>query len=99
MEIFITITSKDDTEHFILELDIDKWEMRILPEDAIEIGSFSLAQVETIKYGQTDNDGALNDVVTITLYDRSYIGFEINGLNMSFDVSEATTNYLKEYFE
>jgi len=94
-----TITSKDDIEHFILALDLDKWEMKALPDNAIKIGSFSLAQEETIKYGQSDTDRELYDAAIITLYDGSYIGFEIGGMEMTFAVSEDTADYLNEYFE
>lgn len=97
-EVLETITSKDDIEHFILALDMDKWKLKTLPDKAIEIGSFSLAQEETIKYGQTDTDGTLYDVATITLYDGSYIGFEIGDIEMSFAVGEDTADYLNGYF-
>ncbi len=97
-EVLETVTSKDDIEHFILALDLDKWKLKTLPDQAVEIGSFSLAQEETIKYGQTDTDGTLHDTATITLYDGSYIGFEIGGLDMTFSVSEDTAEYLNGYF-
>lgn len=72
-EVLETITSKDDIEHFILSLDLDKWKLKTLPDNATEIGSFNLAQEETIKYGQTDTNGVLYDIATITLYDGSYM--------------------------
>ena len=43
-EVLETITSKDDIEHFILSLDLDKWKLKTLPDNATEIGSFNLAQ-------------------------------------------------------
>ena len=61
-----------------------------------------LAQEKTIKLGQTDKDGTLYDVATITLYNDSYIGITIcglDGLDMTFAVSEDTANYLKGYFK
>lgn len=97
-EVLETITSKDDIEHFILSLDLDKWKLKTLPDNATEIGSFNLAQEETIKYGQTDTNGVLYDIATITLYDGSYIGFEIGGMEMTFAVSEDTADYLNGYF-
>ena len=97
-EVFETITSKDDIEHFILSLDMDKWKLKTLPDNATEIGFFNLAQEETIKYGQTDTNGVLYDIATITLYDGSYIGFEIGGMEMTFAVSEDTADYLNGYF-
>lgn len=57
---------------------------------------------KTIKLGQTDKDGTLYDVTTITLYDGSYMGIKIYGLDdldMIFAVSEDTANYLNRYFE
>ena len=57
---------------------------------------------KTIKLGQNDKDGTLYDVTTITLYDGSYMGIKIYGLDdldMIFVVSEDTANYLNEYLE
>ena len=57
---------------------------------------------KTIKLGQTDTDGTLYDVTTITLYDGSYMGIKIDGLDdldMIFAVNEDTANYLNGYFE
>ena len=36
---------------------------------------------------------------TITLYDGDYISFEIGGLDMAFEVSEETADYLNGYCE
>lgn len=60
---------------------------------------FGLEQEETIKLGQTDTDGTLYDIATITLYNGAYISFEIGGFDMTFEVSEDTADYLNEYFE
>ena len=49
---------------------------------------------KTIKLGQIDKDG--------TLYDGSYMGIKIYGLDdldMIFAVNEDTANYLSGYFE
>ena len=73
--------------------------MTSLPDEAIEIGSFGLAQEETIKLGQTDTDGTFSDIATITLYENSYIRFEVSDLVMDFEVSEGTADYLSGYFE
>lgn len=97
-EVLATISSKDDIEHFIQTLDLEKWKFTTLPDNAAEIGSFRFAQEETIKYTQTDTDGELHTVATITLYDGSYIGFETGNLNMTFKVSEAAAEYLNGYF-
>ena len=60
---------------------------------------FGLAQEETIKLGQTDTDGTLFDIAAITLYSGNFIGLEIGGLDMTFEVSEDTADYLNGYFE
>ena len=94
-----TITDTEEIEDFVSALDLDQWELKPLPDEASEIGSFGLAQEETIKLGQTDTDGTLYDIATITLYNGSYISFEIGGFDMTFEVSEDTTNYLNGYFQ
>lgn len=98
-EVIDVITGTEEIEAFILKLNLDKWDLKPLPDEASEIGSFGLAQEETIKLGQTDTDGTLYDIATITLYTGTYINFETGGLDMTFEVSEATTDYLKGYFE
>ena len=94
-----TITDTEEIEDFVLALDLDQWELKPLPDEASEIGSFGLAQEETIKLGQTNTDGTLYDIATITLYNGSYISFEIGGFDMTFEVSEDTADYLNGYFE
>ena len=105
-EVMDTITGAEEIkdfvsalEVFVSALEVDKWKLEMLPEEATEIGSFGLAQEETIKLGQTDTDGTLFDIATITLYDGNYISFEIGGLDMVFEVSEETADYLNGYFE
>ena len=60
-----------------------------------------LSQEKTIKLGQTDTDGTLYDVATITLYEEPYITAEIVGvdMDMTFQVSEGAADHLKGYFE
>lgn len=98
-EVIDTITDTEEIEDFVSALDLDQWELKMLPDEASEIGSFGLAQEETIKLGQTDTDGTLFDIAAITLYSGNFIGFEIGGLDMTFEVSEDTADYLNEYFE
>lgn len=97
----IAVISPDtaEIEDFVSALDLDQWELKTLPDEASEIGSFGLAQEETIKLGQTDTDGTLYDIATITLYNGAYISFEIGGFDMTFEVSENTADYLNGYFE
>ena len=98
-EVIDTITDTEEIEDFVSALDLDQWELKTLPDEAAIIGSFGLAQEKTIKPGQTDTDGTLYDIAAITLYSGNFIGFEIGGLDMTFEVSEDTAAYLNGYFE
>ena len=98
-EVIDTITDTEEIEDFVSALNLDQWELKTLPDEAAEIGSFGFAQEETIKLGQTDTDGTLYDIATITLYNGSYISFEIGGFDMTFEVNEDTADYLNGYFE
>ena len=98
-EVIDTITDTEEIKDFVSALNLDQWELKTLPDEASEIGSFGLAQEETIKLGQTDTDGTLYDIAAITLYSGNVIGFDIGGLDMTFEVSEDTADYLNGYFE
>lgn len=98
-EIIKTITATRDIEAFASALDLDSWKLKSLPDNSAVIGSFHLAQEETLRQGQTDNNGELYEVAVITLYDGSLVRFELRSLDMSFEVSEAAADYLREYFE
>ena len=98
-EVIDTITDTEEIKDFASALNLDQWELKTLPDEASEIGSFGLAQEETVKLGQTDTDGTLYDIAVITLYSGDYIGFEIGGFDMTFEVSEDTADYLNGYFE
>ena len=92
-------TNTEEIKDFVSALNLDQWELKTLPDKASEIGSFGLAQEETIKLGQTDTDGTLFDIAAITLYSGNVIGFDIGGLDMTFEVSEDTADCLNGYFE
>ena len=98
-EVIDTITDTEEIKEFVSALNLDQWELKTLPDEASEIGSFGLAQEETIKLGQTDTDETLYDIAAITLYSGNVIGFDIGGLDMTFEVSEDTAAYLNGYFE
>ena len=98
-EVINTITDTEEIEEFVSALNLDQWELKMLPDEASEIGSFGLAEEETIKLGQPDSNGILYDIATITLYSGDYISFEIGGLDMTFEVSADTAEYLNGYFE
>ena len=94
-----TITADEDIKAFIEALDLESWELKPLPEGAYEIGSFGLSQEETVKLGQDGSDGNLYDIASITLYDNSYVEFDVGGLDMTFEVSKAAADYLDGYFK
>ena len=101
-EVIEIITDAKKIDDFVSTLNVDQWELKPLPDEESEIGAFGLAQKKTIKLGQIDTNGTLYDVATITLYSGSYIDIKIcglDGLDMTFAVSEDTADYLKEYFE
>ena len=56
---------------FISALNLEQWELKPLPDEASEIGSFGFAQEETIRPGQTDTGGTLYDIAAIILYNRT----------------------------
>lgn len=98
-QVIDTIRSKEDIEDFIRRLDLEQWELKSLPSEAAEIGSFGLSQEETVRFGEDDKNGTLYDIASITLYSNSYIRFEITGFDMTFKVSKDTADYLNGYFE
>ena len=100
-EVTKIISSGEDIEAFVSGMDIESWKLAKLPEGAVEVGTFGLSQEKTIKLGQTDTDGTLYDVATITLYEEPYIAVEIVGvdMDMTFQVSEGAADHLKGYFE
>ena len=98
-EVIDTITDTEEIKEFVSALDLDQWELKTLPDEASAIGSFGLAQEETIRPGQADTGGTLYDIAAITLYNGAYIRFETGGFHMTFEVSEDTADYLNGYFE
>ena len=94
-----TITADEDIKAFIEALDLESWELKSLPEGASEIGSFGLSQEETVKLGQNGTDENLYDIASITLYDNSYVEFDVGRLDMTFEVSKAAADYLDGYFK
>lgn len=97
-EVIDTITDTEEIEDFVSALNLDQWELKALPDEASEIGSFGLAQEETIKLGQTGTGGTRYDIATITLYNGVYVSLEIGGFDMTFEVSKDTADYLNGYF-
>ena len=79
-EVIDTITDTEEIKDFVSALNLDQWELKALPDEASEIGSFGLAQEETIKLGQTDTDGTLFDIAAITLYSGNLSVLKLAGL-------------------
>ena len=94
-----TITADEDIKAFIEALDLESWKLKPLSEGASEIGSFGLSQEKTVKLGQDGSDGNLYDIASITLYDNSYVEFDVGGLDTTFEVSKAAADYLDGYFK
>lgn len=98
-EITKTITTPKDVDNFVSALEIENWKLKSLPDTASEVGSFEFSQEQTIKLLQTTHDGTFSHIATITVYDSPYICLEFCGLDMTFEVSPDTADYLMKYFE
>ena len=93
------LTERQDIVSFITELDMEHWELKTLPETAEAVGTFSLSQDETIKFGESATDGELHYVCGIVCYEEiPYITLKTMGLKMTFKVSDETAKYLTGYF-
>lgn len=101
-EVIETITDAEDIEYFTLMLNAAEWELKSLPDDASEIGSFGISKQKTTNLFDVNPDETLYDVGTITLYDGAYIVVELADLDsfaFTFEVSADTAAFLNGYFE
>ena len=101
-EVIEMITDAEDIKNFTLALDADQWKLTSLPDNASKLGSFGLSQQKTVKLFDINPDETLYDVGTLVLYEGGYISAEVAGLdwlNVIFEVSEDTNDFLKAYFE
>lgn len=98
-EVIKTITDRTEIEDFVSALAVDEWAPESQPEGAAAAGIFNLYQEKTIKAGETETDGTLYEIGTITVYDAPYIAFRAAGFDITFKISEKTADYLKSYFE
>lgn len=98
-EITESITAREDIDDFVLALEIENWESEPLPDTASEVGTFKFLQEKTKKIGQTDPDETLSNIAAITVYDSPYVCLEFCGLDMVFEVSPDTVDYLQRYFK
>lgn len=94
------INDKESINAFVTALDVDRWKMKPLHGGAQEIGSFGLSQEKTVRLGQADTDtDDMYDIGRIILYEDNYIILETAGMDMTFKVSNDTSDYLGGYFE
>ena len=94
------ITGSGEIEAFIAETDPESWEMDTIPESAEETGTFQFAQEETIKLGQTENNGHMQTLCEITVYDSPYIKLQLSGFyhpSFAFKISPEAADYLNGY--
>lgn len=98
-QIIKKITNKAEIDDFVSALEIENWELASLPDNTSEIGSFDFSQEQTMQFGETNHDGTLSHIATITLYDNSYICLEFLGLETTFKVSGNTIDFLNGYFK
>ena len=79
-----TITDTKEIEDFVSALNLDQWELKRCQMKRLK----SVLLISTRgnnQTGQTDTDGTLYDIATITLYNGAYISFEIGGFDMTFE--------------
>ena len=77
----------------------NSWEFKNLPQTAESVGTFYFLQEETIKFLESATDRELHYVCEIVCYEEiPYITLKVSDLKMTFKVSDATAEYLNEYF-
>lgn len=94
-----TLVSSEDIADFVSALDIENWKLKSLLQTAELAGTFTLSQEDTIKFGETTTDGELHRVCEISCYkENPYITLKMLGMNLTFEVSDTTAEYLNSYF-
>lgn len=93
------LAESEEITDFISALDMEQWELKTLPEEAELVGTFQFSQEKTIKFGESETDGELYPVCELLCYeDIPYVTLEIDGMKMTFKVSETVMEYLADYF-
>ena len=95
-----TITGNREIDAFIVEMEPENWKIESIPESAEETGTFQFAQEETIKLGRTENNGRMQTLCEITVYDSPYIKLQLSGFyhpSFSFKISPEAADYLNGY--
>lgn len=84
---------------FIAELDIAEWELKTLSQDAELLGTFCFSQEATIKFGQSKKDTEMYNICEIQCYDKiPFVRLKFDDFDMTFEISDKSAKYLKEYF-
>lgn len=94
------ITANREIDAFITEMEPENWKIESIPESAEETGTFQFSQEETIKLGQTENNGRMQTLCEITAYDSPYIKLQLSGFyhpSFSFKISPEAADYLNGY--
>lgn len=95
-----TLSSKEELTDFINALDIAKWELKSLPQDAEKSGILSLSQEKTLMFGQSTSNRKLHNISEIYSYKAiPYVTLKTSEISMSFKVTKNTAEYLNTYFE
>ncbi len=93
------LTDSEIIGDFITELDIDKWELKTLPQDAEILGTFCFSQETTIKFGQSKEDTEMRNICELKCYDKiPFIMLKFDHFDITFEISDKSAEYLKEYF-
>lgn len=99
-DILDTINTKEELEDFITSLEIDKWELYSIPEDAEKKGTFSFSQEETLKLGQDEESRKSSEVCQIYTYKNDpCVTLQLDGVNLSFKITDDAYEYLNGFFE
>lgn len=81
-------------------MNIAKWELKSLPQDAEKSGILSLSQEKTLMFGQSISNKRLHNISEIYSYKAvPYVTLKTLEISMSFKVTKNTAEYLNAYFE
>lgn len=95
-EVIKTLESKEEVDDFIEQWNMDDWELTSLPEGTQKSGTFNFIKKENSEMGKEK----LIYVGELYAYkDSPYVTLKINGMTLSFSVSESVFHYLNSYFE
>lgn len=90
------VTSQEDLDAFFLALDLDRWTLASLPQEAACLGTFVFSQTPTVLFGQTQAEDT-RDIATLTAYDAPYITLTLAGLDLTFAIPQKAADALAGY--